>query len=162
MGGYLWRFVILDLVTDEALVEERWVPDTFEQIPDREHLWQVHGARFEALLAEHGVVRSEPGLYELPLSISETFFSVQTAGPVDEQVAISLHRTPDQQKQLGRLEHHDMQSLPQPLGLYLSPYEPRAGVLLGRLGPGFETSPAIVEYHLLGAHLETGFREAGR
>ena len=162
MGGYLWSFRVTDLVTDEVLAEERWTPETFEQIPDRDALWTVHGERFDALMAEHGVVRADPGLYELPLSIQERSYSVRVDAPVGEQVRVSMHRTTDSHKVLGSLEHHPFQSLPQPLGVYLSPYEPRAAVLLGRLSPGFETSPAVRELHLMGAHLETGFTESGR
>ena len=161
VGGYLWRFVILDLVKDEALVEERWAPESFERITDREQLWEVHGPRFDALLAEHGVVRSEPVLFELPLEISERFYSVRVAALVGGEVTVSMHHTPSSEKELGGLEHHPWLSLPHVEGIYLSPYEPRGAVLLSRLARGFETSPAVLELHLMGAHLEAGFTETG-
>ncbi len=161
VGGYLWSFVVTDLVTDGELARVDWSGERLGELTDRAAVMGAEGARFLGLLGEHGVEISAPAaLQPLPYRHRDASFEVVAeASDEDGVFDLVLVSSEGGRKRLGGVDTHahlSRQDLapPSAAGVIVSPHEPRLVVVVAFERPGYEGPPNVRSFSLLGAHLQ--------
>ena len=170
IGCFLWRFQIINMVTDEVVFSQQWSQETCGQITSHEHLLARLGSEFNAHLEQYGISPSVTPLHAFPLQHSGTHYmvSLRSSQPVvnDEQVTVPLEvlmsASQKGQKSIGQrsLELNMSMAMSwghEVVGYLSSPHERRVVVVVREVHRGYEGPPHVEHLTLFGASLEQGF-----
>ncbi len=171
IGGYLWRVVVVDLVRDVVLEERLWTDGGLRTITDVTAWRAAEGEPTRALLGRHGIARPAGPLLHLPIVYEGAPMaltaSVAPGGAPNQDLfaTLTLWKVDAGRKDLGTVpfarwtgEAFLYGTPPQPVGWFLSPFEPRAAILSIVGARGYEGPPNVLSPVITGAHLVTGFK----
>lgn len=167
VGGYLWSFTIVDLETDKVLGEVHWQHEEIETVNTRADVLATHGDAMRALMKTHGILGTPSARVPLPATVSGHAFDVRydrtrpsgdNDGYVESSATVHLLRD-GHAKRLGVVQWVDMAGCcdVQPPILVTSPYEERGALIVPAWQRGWEGPPHVLQFSVLGAHLETRF-----
>lgn len=172
-GCYFAQIVVQDLRTDKILWEykhegEEAVEETLPAV------WKKHQKEFSSKLAQYGIVaqnrfplQNSPIVYGSDQLTPELKVNMKTDGGVIDigvtgNVILQLIS-----KQKGRKTLYEMKFDPEKYNSFLdaelsgslvSPFEPRAAVVMIETYRGWEGPPHVTNVHIVGADLEKSFR----
>jgi len=166
-----FHFVIQDLRSDEVVerITYRDDPDSAESYEEYRPvpfsaLWENNLSDIQGAMDRYGVVRQSLALSPLPLELDDgeslgfnVMVSRSDEGMIfyNDQLSVTAWRGNRSKRVLHRTQNRSLDAVPQ--GVFLSPYENRAALVLVEYVSVFEGSqearPLVV-----GCHLETGFR----
>jgi len=135
--GIIYNFVIIDLVTDKKVVNERWVEE-FETLSE---LWSSQKMKIQQLLQQHDVIpfSKTPQLISLPTKINGERYSTSISEAHDENQHLTRQKLYVKSKSLGKKKIYDYKRKidagpfgsfqSKVIGAYQSPYEDRITIL---------------------------------
>jgi hypothetical protein len=168
-GCYFFEFHIRDLDTDKDLLMKRV---EYEDSPaiQWDRAWKEQGALFFEGLKEHGIslVALNAQAFPIAAGTDELTLHITTAlraryGEVDQTVIggaqIFLRNDAGQEKRISKLSYPSQDVYALEPGAYLrSPYEDRVVIVLIRTARGWEGPPSPIDFEVVGALTNKGFR----
>jgi len=176
VGGYLYRLVVMDLVTDEVVHVTSWRDDELEVVVDRASFLARHGREAAEVLRRFGITGPLPSLSPFPAVTAGDLFTYEVTlsppvvtpeRPADafanpHRSVLRLRSAVQGVKEVARADtwisrRETWRSGLQPQGYLASPHEPRIAVVSTLFWRGYEGPPHVVGFAVHGAHLATGF-----
>jgi hypothetical protein len=178
VSGYVAIFVIQDLRTDKILWEDRYYgPDeTEETAAARKRFWRAKRFLFARKLKEHGIRRSERfSLLGFPIKYGadelvprlEILRDEKSDYPESENVSrvtVKMNSKHRGEKRLFSESFRTKEMFSRVLdahlfGYLISPFEPRAAVIMVEVQRGWEGPPHVTAMRVIGADFENGFKK---
>lgn len=173
-GCYISRLVIQDLRTDKILWEKSYMGDDVQgEEETRQTYWRKHQKEFSGKLAQYGIVAQKRFALQNPVInyrndrlTPELKVKVETPGnslfSTSGNVVLRLVSKTNGAKTLYE-KKFDPEAYEGFLdaelsGSLLSPFEPRAAVIMIETYRGYEGPPHVTRVRIVGANLTNGFR----
>jgi hypothetical protein len=170
VGGYLWRFVVWDLVHDRAVEEQRWSERDLATVTSRAGWLARRGADARDALTRAGVTAGPGPARALPMwNGSEAVTTTVEVAPWsrdEPEVSRSTVRVFDAAGRSKAVASVDRRrwggvtvdtSPPTPVAWFASPFEARAALVSVVVRRGYEGPPHVVSVVVTGVHLVSGF-----
>ena len=172
-GCYFGKFVIQDLKTDKILWEDDYTGE-MEVVPEEniESFWPKKQATYAAKMKEHGI---EPAstfrllhpsiVHDGDVLTPRIDVQIETDGVFEVEGTVTLNMD---SKRLGTkvimrdiYKKDDLNTIrnAEVAGSLLSPFEPRAAVIVVQEMRGYEGPPNITGIKVVGSTLKTGFKK---
>lgn len=179
VGGFLWTFKIVDLVTDKTVDTVGWDQSGagLDEIQNLKTLLKKKRRGFEVLLGKHKIRPvANPRLKVFPMKIGqrEIHANLEDEVPASPDAEpgyksvihhVVLADSSGRAKEIGKLTSAEgdmgfFTAPPKIKGYLKSPFGPRAVVVLRQTRRGYEGPPHVSSFVLLGAHLKVGFKKS--